>query len=85
MKKWLEEEVRLIYYSPIIDTHALFEHINFSKTLVDNSLNTLQSSWKLEIPSVNHAMMINSFEIKFNKFLAKITAHRVATIEDYLF
>ena len=51
-------------YSLIIDIRALFEHENVSKTLVDNSLNTLQKLCKLEIPSVIYTMMINSFETK---------------------
>ena len=51
-------------YSQIIDIRALFEHANVSKTLVDNSLNTLQKLHKLEIPSVIHSMIINSFETK---------------------
>ena len=51
-------------YSLIIDIYALFEHMNFSRKIVNNSLNTLQKSHKLEIPSVYHATIINSFEKK---------------------
>ena len=82
MKNGFEKEIRTINHALIIDIHALFECVDFSKTLVDNSLNTLQKSWKLETPSVNHAIMINLFAAKLTKLLTKSTSHVPSTAED---
>ena len=66
-------------YSKIVDVHTLFEHINFGKTMIDNSLNTLQQLNKLEMPSVNHAVVITYFERKIPKFFVKSAISKVAT------
>ena len=85
MKEWLEKDLPSMNYSTIIDVHGLFEHINFTKTMLQNSLNTLQKLCKLEIPTANHAVIITSFESKFPKFFNQRSDHKVAKAEDLLF
>ena len=85
MKDWIQKEISSINYALVIDMHCLFEHITSSGTLLKNSLETLQKLYKLDVPSVNHAITMYSFDNKHPKFFNKHTFHRVSTSDESLF
>ena len=79
MKDLLQANMRSMNYSEIADIHALFEHAHFGETMIENSLNALQKLRKLEMLSINHAIVAASFEAEIPKFFAKHTTHDVVT------
>ena len=72
-------------YLVIPDVHVLLEHIDHQINPSKATLDFLQAIHKLEIPTPNHAVTIQSFEGALPKFFCKSAEHKVVKAEDSMF
>ena len=85
MQDWLTQNVPSMNYALITDLHIMLEHINHQIYLAKTSLDFMQAIRKLEIPTPNHAITIQSFEASLPKYFYKAKEHSVIKVDDSLF
>lgn len=85
MMKWLESHVPSMNYSLIADVHIILEHVHHQINPSKSTLDFLQAIFKLEIPTPNHAVTIQSFDSALPKFFCKSKDHKVIRGTDSLF
>ena len=79
---WLEKNVPSYNYAIISDFHSVLEHVNHQVNPTKVTLDLLESIRKLEIPTPNHAIMIQSFDAHLPKFLCKNKSHHVTKSDE---
>lgn len=79
----MDREKKSNKYSVFVVIQILSEKMLFETCL--KSLITLQKTYELGIPSVNHSVIISFFESKLPKFSTDAIDPRVSIIEDYVF
>jgi len=82
MNSWLATNVPNMNYALIVDLHCIFEHINHQINPSKTTLDFLQAIFKLEIPTPNHAVSIQSFDGPLPKFFCKTKDHKVTKLDD---
>ena len=85
IQSWLTKNVSDMNYALITNIHIMLDHINHqiypSKTLLD----FMQTIRKLEIPSTNYAITIQSFKSSLPKYFCKSKDYLVMKVDDPLF
>ena len=82
---WLEKNVPSYNYAIISDFHSVLEHVNHQVNPTKVTLDSLESIRKLEIPTPNHVIMIQSFDAHLPKFLCKNKSHHVTKSDESMF
>jgi len=82
---WLKTNVSSMNYAVIADLHVVLEHVNHQVNPSKTTLDFLQAIHKLEIPTANHAVTIQSFDNCLPKFFCKTKDHKVAKVDDSMF
>ena len=85
MHTWLEKNVPSKNYAIIPDLHVMLEHVNHQINPYKATLDFFQVIRKLEIPTANHAITIQSFDSALPKFFCKSKEHIVLKADDTLF
>ena len=83
--KWIQINVSSINYSLIADVHVILEHVHHQINPSKSTLDFLQSIFKLEIPTPNHAVTAQSFHDTLPKFFCESKDHKVVRGTDSLF
>ena len=85
MLKWLDTNVPSMNYALIADVHTILEHVHHQINPSKSTLDFLQAIFKLEIPTPNHAVTIQSFNSSLPKFFCKSKDHKVVRGTESLF
>ena len=83
--KWLETNIKSMNYTLVADVHTILEHMHNQIKQSNLILDFLQSIFKLEIPTPNHAVTIQSFHSSFPKFFCKSKDYLVVRGTESLF
>ena len=78
MKDFLEENIPSLHFGLPADFHTVMEHINHKSNSVKPTLEHLQNSHKLDIPTTNHSLAITALETKEPKYLVKSKDYEVS-------
>ena len=85
MTNYLSEHISSMNYSLITDLHVLLEHIAHNIKASKPTLEFLESTYKLQIPTPNHAITMQSFENSLPRFFCKQKDHKVTKVDESLF
>jgi len=85
IQSWLTKNVSDMNYALITNIHIMLDHVNHQIYPSKTSLDFMQTIRKLEIPSANHAITIQSFKSSLPKYFCKSKDYLVMKVDDPLF
>ena len=83
--KWIEANVPSMNYAIIADVHVIMEHVHHQINPSKVTLDFLQAIRKLEVPTPNNAVTIQSFDYALPKFFFKAKDHRTSKTDESMF
>ena len=84
MHEWLTVNNKSFNYSLIVDLHTVLEHVHHQINPSKSTLELLQAIKKIDIPTANHAVTIQSYDHALPKFFYKAKDHKVIRGSDSL-